>query len=174
MSSLPVRLAKFVRFPWRDKLLFFEAWLRLGWARFSILTVPFPKLVTSWGAPLHETFREEPRDRALVGRVKWAISTASRYTPWKSNCLPQAMSGKRMLQKRGLRSTLYLGLLRERSGNVAAHAWLRCGNVFVTGGRGVRFTVVGTFAEAEGYAPPSTLPVPEVQAAFARLKNEQH
>ena len=173
MYSLPVRLAKFVRFPWRDKLLLGEAWLRLGAARFSILTIPFAKLVTSWGAPLYETFREEPRDRALVGRVKWAISTSSRYTPWKSNCLPQAMTGKRMLQKRGLRSTLYLGLLRERSGNVAAHAWLRCGNVFVTGGRGVRFTVVGTFAEMGDSATGAAMPDTEVSEAFAWLKNEK-
>jgi len=171
MSSLPVRLAKFICFPRRDKLLFFEAWLRLGLARFLVLALPFPKLAAGWGAPMFETLREPPRDGTFVERVKWAVEIASRYTPWKSNCLPQAITGKRMLQRRGLRSTLYLGLTRDPAGKVTAHAWLRCGNVYVTGGRGLQFTVVGSFAEADS-ATGAAMPLPEVSDAFAWLKNE--
>jgi hypothetical protein len=167
------KLTKFAHFPWQDKLLLGEAWLRLGAARFSILTVPFAKLSMDWGTPMLETFRESPPDQAYVERVKWAISTASRYTPWKSNCLPQAITGKQMLQKRGLRSTLYFGLLRDRKGEVAAHAWLRCGNMFVTGGRGIAFTVVGTFAEMGDSSTSAGLPAAQVSQAFAWLKNEK-
>jgi len=172
MSSLPARLAKLVRLPWQDKLLLGEAWLRLGAARFSILTVSFMKLASGWGTPMFETFREEPPGRPLVGQVKWAISTASSYTPWKSNCLPQAITGKQMLQKRGLRSTLYLGLLRVRNGEVAAHAWLRCGDMYVTGGRGLRFTVVGAFAESGEAATNVVQPAKEISEAFTWLKEQ--
>lgn len=173
MSSLPAKLAKFIHFPWRDKQLLFEAWFRLGVARFSILTIPFTKLAAGWGTPMFETFREEPNDRALAERVKWAVATAHRYTPWKSNCLPQAMTGKRMLQKRGLRSTFYLGLLRISTGEVVAHAWLRCGNVYVTGGSGARYTVVGTFAEAGEPSTNAAMLTTIVSDAFSRLKDEE-
>lgn len=171
MSTLLTWLVKFIRIPWQEKLLFFEAYLRLGLARFGVLTVPFARLASSWGVPMYETFRVPLSDRSLPLRVSRAILRARRYTPWKSNCLPQAMTAKSMLQKRGLRSTLYLGLMLEASGEVTAHAWLRCGDVYVTGGRGARFTVVGTFAESDELAASSTWPAVANQA-FSHLKDE--
>jgi hypothetical protein len=51
-----------------------------------------------------------------------------------------------MLRLRGTESTLYLGVTREP---VAAHAWLRVGDMHVTGGQDVgRYAVVASFAEA--------------------------
>ena len=54
----------------------------------------------------------------------------------------------RMLEKRGIESTLYLGTARDESGKMIAHAWLRSGPYYITGSEGMeRFTVVGKFAK---------------------------
>ena len=57
-----------------------------------------------------------------------------------------------MLRRRGLPSTLYLGVARdgEAGSGARAHAWLRSGHVVVTGGAGrEQFTVVASFADED-------------------------
>jgi hypothetical protein len=80
-------------------------------------------------------------------RVAWAIGAAARRAPWRSECLEQAIAAKAMLRRRGIASTLYLGMARDP---VTAHAWLRVGDLNVTGGRDVdRYTVVASFADLD-------------------------
>jgi hypothetical protein len=53
-----------------------------------------------------------------------------------------------MLQRRGITSTLYLGVDHGEEKWLDAHAWLRCGEVIVTGGAGAeRFRIISTFTE---------------------------
>ena len=83
-------------------------------------------------------------------RVAWAINGVRLYTPWVSNCFPQAVAAHRLLRRHGVSSTLYLGAMRNAGSGVAsatesrvaAHAWVRSGEHFVTGG-----------AERELYTP---------------------
>ena len=98
-----------------------------------------------------------PEQQAAVERVSWAVQTMSRCTPWKSNCLAQAIAAKRMLQQLEISSTLYLGVVRKGIGGLEAHAWLRSGTVVVTGAQEMgRFTVVSTFAEGDDAAADDT------------------
>ena len=84
----------------------------------------------------------------FVEKVTWAIEAARWATPWDSNCLARSLAGKRMLRKRGLASTLYLGVSKSDPKTLIAHAWLRCGERYVAGApEHERFTVVATFAE---------------------------
>jgi len=58
-----------------------------------------------------------------------------------------------MLSRRGISATLYLGVARDENdpGAMAAHAWLRCGEVILTGAGGVeRFSAISSFSR-----PPS-------------------
>jgi len=60
-------------------------------------------------------------------------------------CFPQALAATLMLRRRGIRSTLYLGVDPHR--DLDAHAWVRVGGLIVTGGPDeARFVVVSTFA----------------------------
>ncbi|MCS3600075.1 hypothetical protein M2370_005287 [Bacillus sp. JUb91] len=80
--------------------------------------------------------------------VSEAISIMSRYTFWESQCLVKAIAGMKMLEKRDIESTLYLGTAKDNSGALIAHAWLRSGSFYVTGSEGMeKFTVVGSFAK---------------------------
>lgn len=47
-------------------------------------------------------------------------------------------------EKRHISSTLYLGCNIE-NGKMIAHAWLRCGKMYVTGGDGSGYAVVDMF-----------------------------
>ena len=59
-----------------------------------------------------------------------------------------AIAGMRMLERRGIESTLYMATKRDEKGKMKAHAWLRSGLYFVTGAREKDgYTVVGTFAK---------------------------
>ena len=81
-------------------------------------------------------------------RISWAVVTMSHHLPWECKCLVQAIAGKKMLQRRRIGSTLYLGVAKEGENALVAHAWLRSGSMILTGARGRdRFAVVSTFAE---------------------------
>jgi len=140
---------KFLRLSGPERRLLAEATIWLGIARLSILTIPFRMLAPFLGRHMAESSNmTTPNNRFFVDRVSWAVQTASRHLPWKCNCLPQAIAGKSMLKCRGVHSTLYLGLAKDGDGNLQAHAWLRSGNILVTGKQGMnRFRVVSTFAE---------------------------
>lgn len=142
------KLSKFLRLSWADRWLMLEALTWLGLARLAVLTLPF-----RWIAPhMGQTQAVSPTDDATVDpdrlrRVALAIRRVSRHTPWDSNCLAQAIAAKRMLHRRHINSTLYLGLAKDDD-QLEAHAWLRSGPFILTGGRGSRcYTVVATFSE---------------------------
>jgi hypothetical protein len=68
------------------------------------------------------------------------------YTPWNSNCLVQTIAAKLILQRRGVSSTLYLGVAPDTHEALQAHAWLRSGSIILTGAPGHRrYTVIATF-----------------------------
>jgi len=53
-----------------------------------------------------------------------------------------------MLRARGVPNTLYLGFARAGDSAPQAHAWLRSGSSFVTGGEGAgHFAVITTFSD---------------------------
>ena len=58
----------------------------------------------------------------------------------------------KMLERRQIESTLYLGTAKDESGKLIAHAWLRSGPFYITGAEGMeKFTVVSKFAKSAGY-----------------------
>jgi hypothetical protein len=80
-------------------------------------------------------------------RIADAVRIASRCAWWECKCLVRAMAAMRMLKRRGIESTLYLGTGRDEAGRLAAHAWLRSGSRYITGAEERRrFTVVGMYA----------------------------
>ena len=86
----------------------------------------------------------------LPFRIAWAVRTASRYTPWESKCLAQAMAARMMLKRRRFPTTIYLGVLKDDKAGLKAHAWIRCGERILTGAQGHgQFTVVATFGDHE-------------------------
>lgn len=146
-ASRPLRTA--VRLSWRDWWTVAEATLWLALARLAILLVRFSVLARRLGVHMRESTQDDDlAQRPALRRIRWAIGAVSRRAPWRCKCLEQALTAKVMLRLRGIRSTLYLGVAHDPGEPMQAHAWLRCGSYYVTGGEErAKFTVVSTFAE---------------------------
>lgn len=129
-------------------LLYIEAFIYLGWARI-LKSRPFAKIAPSLGDQMGDTsFDESQSDRVMLQRVSHAIDIISHHTFWESQCLVKALAGMKMLERRQIESTLYLGTGKDETGKMMAHAWLRSGLYYITGAEGMeRFTVVSTFAK---------------------------
>lgn len=147
-------LQKLAALSWADRWLLVQVFVLLGIARLTLKVVPFRRLARHLGPLQVESVAEAPPEHlAQAWRMGQAIARVAPRTPWTSNCFPQALAAKFWLRRRGIPSTLYLGVALNRAGSDAstspgmeAHAWLRCGSFIVTGGRGnERFTVTARF-----------------------------
>lgn len=128
--------AKFLARDRADRALFFEALRELIRAKILIHTIPFRKLAPQLGRLGEETPPAiSPAERAVAVKISWAVQCAARYVPVGFVCLPQAIAAQRLLRRRGLASTLYLGVAPDRKSpqNITAHAWLRAGDKILTG-----------------------------------------
>ena len=140
----------FLRHPIFIKLWLLPVWLLLGISKALILAVSFKRLAPRLGvhegtAPWVPLLDRTQEARALaIGRV---VRLAARYTPWESNCFPQAVAARLLLGLYRIPYVLYFGLARDaESGGMKAHAWVAAGRIRVTGGASFRqFTVVGCF-----------------------------
>nr|WP_246120620.1 lasso peptide biosynthesis B2 protein [Bacillus nitratireducens] len=128
--------------------LFGEAYIYLGLARISNF-IPFSKVAPKLGSHMEETVLiSNPKNTLMLKEVSEAIRIVSRHTFWESKCLVRAIAAMKMLERRKIESTLYLGTAREVNGTLSAHAWLRSGSAYITGAEEMkRFTVVSKFAK---------------------------
>ncbi len=129
--------------------LLVEANCWLGLARLAVLIIPLRCIAPHLGHHMQESsIDDDPKQRATVMRIAWTIRTMRSYAPWTRNCLAQAIAAKRMLQRRHIPCTLYLGVAKNATDGLHAHAWLRSGPTILTGAHTKdHFTVVATFAE---------------------------
>lgn len=160
-------LGKLGRLSWADRFLLLEATFWLAVTRLALLTVPFRRIAPRLGTLQHESAAAVPTPMVQsASRIGWAVRAMARRTPWESACLTQAISAKAMLRRRRIQSTLYLGVAKNKSQPMQAHAWLRCGTAILTGAAGhEQFTILSSFAEAEETAAvPQTTPTPPTTA----------
>lgn len=150
MTSLKNTYAKWRRRSRTERILLLEAFVLLAVARLGVLILPFRWLAKSLGHHMKETAESiQPADLQLARMIGWAVRSAANYTPWESVCLPQAVAAKWMIKRRGIPGTLYLGVMKDetKAEKLAAHAWVRCGQVILTGAKGhLQYTVVSTFS----------------------------
>ena len=129
-------LARFFALPSRERLDLAEAVICLGLARLLLLA-PFKRIAPLLG-------RIQPAgDRSAVtlgaGKsaaalaVRRALSRVAHRVPWNASCLVCAIAGRMMLRRRRMPSVLHLGTRTDGQAALAAHAWLSCGEIDVTG-----------------------------------------
>ena len=121
-------------------------WLT-GWYRFRILRFPFSRLSPRIGTLGRET-SPDAETAPVVMQVRQIVRAVSARMPWTCNCMVQALTMKKMLSRRGIPTTLYMGVAPDEKGGMEAHAWLRCGNRYISGETEMdRFTVTGFYGE---------------------------
>ncbi len=148
-GSMTAALARFRRRPAEQRRLLVRAGLMLGLMRIAI-RLPFRNVARAIG--LHQGEAAEsvaPEAVARAATIGWAVRAAATHTPWESTCLVQGLAAAVLLRRHRIEGTLYLGVARDNDTpeGLSAHAWLRCGELVLTGGaERDRFTPVASFA----------------------------
>jgi hypothetical protein len=138
---------KYYKLTLKEKITLGEAIILLVFTKMIVIFLPIRCYSFLLGKQQSETSE-------LVGdvyqykiyKISQAIVRSRKIIPWKSKCLTEAIAAKIMLQRRNIESTLYLGV-NKNGDKMVAHAWLRCGTIYVTGRRGMhKFVVLSSFA----------------------------
>ena len=172
------KFGKFIGLSGFERRLFLEAVCWCAVVRLTMLLMPFRRYTSLLGTPQDENrstkglknktnqkfFRgsrgavfqkSPPGRRRQLKQISAAIRRASRGVPWETRCFVEAITAKRMLKRRDIPCTIYLGLKKneiiedgENIEDITAHAWSACGDFIITGGQGDKlkqYTVVSTF-----------------------------
>ena len=128
------KLFRFRSLTWKMKLIYLIAYFLLGVVRLGIIVLPFKHIAPILGKKNKSTTLEVERDVLMkAAKIGFAVETMGRFTPWESKCLVRAITAQLLLRVIGTPSTLYLGMSKDESNKLIAHAWLRCGKLIITG-----------------------------------------
>ena len=131
LSLLIRKIKTFFKIDFKSKIMFVKAFILCGFYRFIILNVSFSKVKKLLGEKGKESeFEIDIDNYKIVKEVGFIVKLASSHTPWESKCLVQAMTAQKILNDKGIKTTLYLGVAKERN-NMVAHSWLRYGQILL-------------------------------------------
>ena len=130
----------------KEQFLYLEATLGLAISKIVILFFPFRFIAKLLGKHMKESPFNDVGNIEEIRLISKSIHTMSCHLPWECKCLVQAITAKKMLDRRQTENTLYLGLKKENKNHLEAHAWVRTGQQIVTGDHQLQYyTVVSTF-----------------------------
>ena len=139
-----IRILNFISLN-KDKRLTVEIWAWTGIYRLLLLLVPVKYTKKYYGISGEESpYSESIGHYAKARKIAYHVNRIAEHTPWESKCLVRALTAQRLFTKAKITSTLYLGVKPENE-NMIAHAWLRSGSYYATGGNGNGYAMVAKF-----------------------------
>jgi hypothetical protein len=150
----------------RRRLLLASAF-GLALAAWQVKTWPFARIARGLGpagSDLGDGAGPAPAaaDLALARELRWALRALVRRLPVAPSCLMQALAARRLLLRRGVPCSLVFGVRGPSAGldqgrrELAAHAWLRCGPLVVTGEQeAARFQPIAVYAAVPARGLPA-------------------
>jgi hypothetical protein len=141
-------LGKFLGLERRKRRVLVGSALGVTRARLETRVIPFRRIAQSLalGDENERVGRETSFDQ--LEAVRWSTAVLSVRLPWCRNCLAQAVAAKRYLNRKGIPSTLFLGVTTEApqtGGNleaIEAHAWIECDGRVLTGESDTEFQII--------------------------------
>lgn len=136
-----------MRLPRRVKWLFIEALYTSAWVKLSLKFFPFSKVLGWLGQVNIETTDQEDISTLLTrSHVKRALELCNKYALWPTECYTLSLTGKLLLKRRNIKSTLYIGF-QKNNGAYSGHAWLRANDTYIAMYRqSIGFTVHSMFS----------------------------
>ncbi len=142
IRRLALQVRRVLGLPGRDRRLAAEALVELARARLALAVFSFRRVAAGLGETVPSASPAEPPPGPLtaeqhetVRRLAWILPRVARGAAFTANCLPQAIAGRRMLQRRNISSVLHIGVAKSDPGSgLEAHAWLQAAALDVTGG----------------------------------------
>jgi hypothetical protein len=128
------KFARFVKLESSDRRLLIRAAYWLAIARIMLVAIPFRRLSERLSSHCALDDLQLDPDRELLLKIGRAVAMAANSVPWRSDCFPQTIAARKLLERHGYGSTIHIGVARDEGEGLAAHAWLTCGDTVVTGG----------------------------------------
>jgi len=131
---MPVKIQRFFRLTRAELFIFILACIIS--IKHSIITAILP--MRSYMSKMGDKGKESPHELIInelvyAKTVELTIRRVQKYLPFKIKCFAAALTAKELLAKRNIHSTIYLGVKKGNGDKMIAHAWLRCGDIIVTG-----------------------------------------
>lgn len=144
----------FISMPFSRQWLACEVLFYLVFSKCLIGVLPFRLLAKTLGFKKTETPLEalclNRKQQLRLRAFSQLLPKISALLPWRSVCLHQAVAASFLVRRMYLPSTFYFGIQHLSAASIEAHAWLRCGDVYVVGGRGDGCQVIATYAQWPG------------------------
>src|SRR3990167_7103791 len=120
-----MKIVTFYLMPSQEKKMFFINFLLCGLAKVAIQCLPYKRLSGYFGNSCQmlvasTLLSQQQLQHALT--IRRAIILAARYTPWKTNCLAQALVAKFWCQRYHIPYLLFIGLAKERKLSLSIEA----------------------------------------------------
>ena len=139
------RIVRFIKYN-EHKSITIKAFIYSAFYRFQILYCSKAKMKRKWGIEGTESPAEATiEEYRYAKKVSYAVNRVCNKTRWESKCLVRALTAQKLLSKKGIQTTMYLGCGLDENKKMIAHAWLRCGRMYVTGGNGSEYAIVDKF-----------------------------
>ena len=133
MTVLWRRLATLRRLGFSFSLLMLEATIFMVIAKIALTLFSFRRVAGLMGSLGAVSPKEDLDVYHLLARIKLSIEVVAKCIPGNTKCYVRSLTTKLMLDRRHQLSTLYIGLLKTKTGEVKGHAWLRCGKFVFDG-----------------------------------------
>jgi len=133
------RIIRFIRLPFSVQKIYFKALILLPICQCSVQLIPFKYLLHIFKLrPSERALLKSPTDSesAYAQTVAWVISKSPPLPQSiQPRCFAQALTARILLHQNHQECLLSIGAAMEGNG-LLAHAWLRSGNIIVTGRNG--------------------------------------
>lgn len=141
-------LIKYIRLTPLQHILLVEAFFFLFFSKLILLFYPLKKIAPRLGELNQELNKTlSLKQKKTAEEIRISVSRISRFVPWRSVCIDQAITGLKMLSRRGIPVGLCLGVKKDLDQKkLLAHAWIVCGDRILIGGKhSAGFKLVSNF-----------------------------
>lgn len=135
MKFIIDRLQRFFQLPPGERVVLMQAWGLFFLAELALRILPLRHLLTLADKVFlkpHAENSSRPAPAHVIARMAWLVDVAGRYVPVRVTCLMQALVLSWLLGRRGIATTLRIGVAR-REGDLTAHAWLELNGRVILG-----------------------------------------
>ena len=142
------KLNTFGSLPFATKLLLVEALFTSAWVKLSLKLFPFKRVMKWLGSDsLESSMSANPDTQPIRKQVKTVLNLCNKYAPWPTECYTLSITGKLLLKRRNINSTLYIGFHKAADDRYKGHAWLRANDTYISGfSETFNFTVHSVFS----------------------------
>ncbi len=128
-----------------EKMVTIKAYIYSFYYRYMIMHKPMTKIYLKLGQKDLESPVEETDENLRIAKLyAFHVNRITEHMPWKEKCFVRTLTLKKLLSQKSISCTIYLGI-KKSDNNLEAHAWLRCGLLYLSGGTGHDYTTVGRY-----------------------------